>query len=293
MSAFFPFSKCHLPSRFYHPPLRSCSLHILTKNPKHIPYLSQVSVNLEFIRMGGFSKYDLLKPVIEWVDIPSGNFLMGSPLKEMDRVSDEIQHPVTLNGFKISKYPITFQQYDKFCEATSRRKPEDEGWGRDNRPVINVNWHDAQAFASWMNSRLPSEAEWEYACRAGTNTPFHTGNSILSLQANINEIPSGNNPGEFFQGKTIPVGQYLPNKWGLYDMHGNVLEWCLDWYGEYTTDNQANFIGADNGNYRVLRGGCWSLSSKYCRSAHRSDREPLYRFCNIGFRIVSLQPWLC
>ena len=122
---------------------------------------------------------------IEFVKVPAGSFLMGSPNDEPQRESGEIQHKVTITkDFYMSKYPITFEQYDKFCEATGRQKPSDYTWGRENRPVIDVNWDDAIAFCEWIGCRLPTEAEWEYACKAGTTTPFNTGNNLTTNDAN-------------------------------------------------------------------------------------------------------------
>lgn len=230
------------------------------------------------------------KPTIEWVDIPAGTFTMGSPTSEIDRQSNETQHQVTLSAFKMSKYEVTFEQYDLFCDATGRSKPSDEGWGRGNRPVINVSWDDATAFAEWMGCRLPTEAEWEYACRAGTTTPFSTGNNLTTSQANYDgSYPYNNNAEGEDRGKTMPVGSFAANAYGLFDMHGNVWEWCSDWYGDYSTSAQTNPKGASSGSYRVIRGGsCYSFAF-HCRSALRTCSTPDYREYFTGFRLVSPQ----
>jgi len=227
-------------------------------------------------------------PIIQWVQIPAGTFTMGSPSYETDRASNEgPQHSVSLSGFKMSKYEVTFAQYDAFCDATGRTKPSDEGWGRGNRPVINVDWNDATAFAQWMGCRLPTEAEWEYACRAGTTSPFNTGSCLSSSEANY----AGNYPYSTcaigtYLGNSLPVGFYAPNAWGLYDMHGNVWEWCSDWYGGYSSGAQTNPEGPSSGSYRVLRGGSWFYHGRYCRSAGRNAIEPSHRSHGIGFRLV-------
>ena len=231
---------------------------------------------------------NITPPELEWVYIPAGTFTMGSPLNEPDRESVEgPQHSVTLSGFKMSKHEVTFAQYDAFCEATGRQKPDDEGWGRGNRQVINVSWYDAYDFAQWMGCRLPTEAEWEYACRAGITSPFNTGSCLSSSQANYN----GNYPystcatGTYLE-KTMPVGSYAPNAWGLYDMHGNVWEWCSDWYGGYSSGAQTNPEGPSSGGNRVLRGGGWDYYGRGCRSAYRGNGEPSCRYHIIGFRLV-------
>lgn len=208
------------------------------------------------------------KPAIDWVDIPAGTFTMGSPKSEFDRSDYEIQHQVTLSAFKMSKCEVTFEQYDLFCEATGRTKPSDKGWGRGKRPVINVSWDDATAFAKWMGCRLPTEAEWEYACRAGTTTPFNTGNNLTTSQANYNgNFPYNNNPKGEYRGKTMPVGSFAANAFGLFDMHGNVWEWVNDWYENYSpkATAQTNPRGPSSGTYRVYRGGGWDLIAQFCR----------------------------
>jgi len=230
------------------------------------------------------------KPVIDWVDIPAGTFTMGSPKSEFDRNDYEIQHQVTLSAFKMSKYEVTFEQYDLFCEATGRTKPSDNGWGRGKRPVINVSWDDATAFAKWMGCRLPTEAEWEYACRAGTSTPFNSGNNLTTSQANYNgNFPYNNNPKGEYRRKTMPVGSFAPNNYGLYDMHGNVWEWVSDWFENYSPNAtaQTNPLGPSSGTYRVYRGGGWDLIAQFCRSARRRYIEPDRRFNYMGFRVVS------
>ncbi len=232
------------------------------------------------------------KPTIEWVEIPAGSFLMGSPKKEIDRgnTNDETQHMVSLSAFKMSKYEVTFEQYDLFCDATGREKPNDNGWGRGNLPVINVSWDDANAFAEWMGCRLPTEAEWEYACRAGTSTTFNTGNCISTDLANY----CGNYPYKrcrkgAYRERTMPVGSFAPNAWGLYDMHGNVMEWCNDWNGDYPVweENISNPQGPDSGWGRVYRGGSWGMRAKMCRSAIRGFANPNLRIPERGFRLVA------
>jgi len=228
------------------------------------------------------------KPRIEWVNIPAGTFTMGSPTNEKGREKNETQHQVTLSAFKMSKYEVTFEQYDAFCAATGRSKPSDESWGRGKRPVINVSWHDAKAFADWMDCRLPTEAEWEYAARAGTDTPFNTGSCLSTAQANYD----GNNPYSACRKgedrlKTIAVGSFTPNTWGLYDMHGNVREWCNDWQAAYSSGAQTNPKGPSSGSNRIFRGGGWVSGAGNCRSAYRNYDSPDFRNFGLGFRLVS------
>ncbi len=226
------------------------------------------------------------KPNVEFVAIPGGTFIMGSPAKEPGRQDDEIQHKVTLSPFKMSKYPVTYEQYDLFCEATGRAKP----WGfeRGNLPVSQVTWYDAQAFAEWMGCRLPTEAEFEYAARANTATPFYTGNCLTSEQANFNgNKPYANCDQSENRKKVLPVGSFAPNAFGLYDMHGNIWQWCSDWYGEYNIDDALNPQGPDTGTKKVDRGGGYYDPAWRCRSAYRAGGDPPGNRGNgISFRIV-------
>lgn len=242
---------------------------------------SILTFGLAFV-MNAQSKTD-----IEWVNIQGGTFIMGTPTTEAERGSDERQHKVTLSPFSLSKYEVTFDQYDAFCKATKRKRPDDEGWGRGSRPVINVSWFDAKAFAEWAGCRLPTEAEWEYACRAGTTTPFNTGENLKTSQANYNgNFPyKGNAKGKYLK-KSMPVGSYEPNAWGLYDMHGNVYEWCSDWYGQYPPVEETNPQGPASGKYKVYRGGGWNFLARISRSGYRDYFFPERCDLHIGFRVA-------
>ena len=215
------------------------------------------------------------KPNIEFANIPGGTFMMGSPVTEQGRKEDELLHQVTLNAFKMSKYCVTVEQYNLFCESTGRKKPWYGPYGDDKMPVSQVSWYDATAFAEWMGCRLPTEAEWEYAARSNTTTPFYTGDCLTSEQANFN----GNEP--YFnceksenRKKPLPVGSFSPNAFGLYDMHGNIWEWTNDWYGEYNTDDKLNPNGPDTSTKKVDRGGGFYDPAGRCRSAYRGGGTP-------------------
>jgi formylglycine-generating enzyme required for sulfatase activity len=248
------------------------------------------------------------KPTIEWVEIPAGTFIMGSPTNEAERIFDETQHKVTLNSFKMSKYEVTVEQFKAFIDATGYITDAEKsknglkgdfiwtysgfkidrgvnwrydvkgnliGTKRYNHPVVHVTWNDAKAFADWMGCRLPTEAEWEYACRAGTATPFSTGDNLTTSQANYDgNFPYNKNAKGENREKTMPVGSFAPNAWGLYDMHGNVWEWCSDWYGLYSIEAQTNPKGPESGRLHVFRGGSWLLNAMYCRSAFRNNMIP-------------------
>jgi sulfatase modifying factor 1 len=165
----------------------------------------------------------------------------------------------------------------------------------DDCPVENISWDDAQKFISKLNQiestnkyRLPTEAEWEYACRAKTTTPFFTGMCISGYQANYDSYYQDENcPSEApWRGTTVKVGSFLPNAWGLYDMHGNVWEWVEDWHGDYPSNSAVDPKGPDKGDRRVLRGGSWDRIAKFMRSAHRQRGGPNFRTTNQGFRVA-------
>jgi formylglycine-generating enzyme len=233
----------------------------------------------------GTKDISIHKPIIEFVDIPGGTFVMGSPEDEEGRKNDEIQHKVTLSAFKMSKYTVTYEQYDLFCTATGRNKHRAFQMG--NHPVTQVTWYDAAAFAGWMGCRLPTEAEFEYAARANTTTPFYTGDCLTPDQANFNgEEPYTNCEKGENRDKPLPVGSFPPNAFGLYDMHGNIWEWTGDWYGEYDLKDTLNPKGPETGKNKVIRGGGWREPAGECRSAYRSSVYPGNKGAGMSFRIV-------
>lgn len=226
------------------------------------------------------------------VFIPGGRFLMGSPENEAGRSSNERQHEVEVVSFGLGKYAVTFEEYDLFCQATGRDKPADQAWGRGKRPVINVSWYDANAYADWLSAqtgqhyRLPTEAEWEYACRAGTKTPFHFGETIGTHQANYNgTFTYGNGKKGIYRQKTVEVGQFPPNAWGLYDMHGNVWEWTASVYDEAYAGGELK-VAADDSNSLSLRGGAWYDRPLGLRCSDRSRNYPGGWNYNRGFRLA-------
>jgi formylglycine-generating enzyme required for sulfatase activity len=247
------------------------------------------------------------------VTVPGGTFQMGDVMWDKEE-TDETVHSVTLGAFQIGAYEVTFEEYDAFCTATKREKPADEGWGRGKRPVINVSWEDVVAYCNWRSKqegleevykingsrisanwqangyRLPTEAEWEYAARAGgKKVRFGNGRDIADpKEINFNASAGYKKPysvvGEYRR-KTLPVGSFAPNALGLYDMSGNVWEWCWDWYDSYSTSAQTNPKGPNTGSVRVLRGGSWYFYPQGCRVAYRYYLTPGYRNVLIGFRL--------
>jgi formylglycine-generating enzyme required for sulfatase activity len=256
-----------------------------------------------------------------FVRIEGGTFTMGSPSNEPERSSVESpQHQVTVRAFYMGKYQVTQAEY----EAVMRTNPSNLKGA--NLPVENVSWYDAIEYCNLLSQweglrpvytidkgrsdpnntnsddnvrwlvtwnqnangyRLPTEAEWEYACRAGTTTPFNTGNNITTSNANYNgNYPYNNNSKGTYRERTTTVGSFAPNPWGLYDMHGNVWEWCWDWYGSYSSGAQTDPRGAVSGDSRVIRGGSWYFPAWNVRSAARDFFTPSYRGNVIGFRLV-------
>ncbi|OKH53944.1 hypothetical protein NIES2101_09385 [Calothrix sp. HK-06] len=247
---------------------------------------------------------------IEMVAIPGGSFIMGAPEDEAGRDKDESpQHPVTVQPFFIGKYSITQAQW-KFVaqlpQINRELKLDPSEFKGDKRPVERVSWYDAVEFCLRLSEytgrdyTLPSEAEWEYACRAGTTTPFHFGETITSELASYDGSSSyGDAPKGKSRRKTTPVGSFrVANAFGLYDMHGNVWEWCLDdWHNNYEgapVDGSAWFDNKNDNIYQkqgsaVLRGGSWFLNPEVCRSASRyinSRAVRDYVNYNFGFRVV-------
>ena len=256
---------------------------------------------------------------IEMVSIPAGTFIMGSPATEPDRNSNETQHSVTLSGFSMSKYQVTQAQYQAVMGVGEDWTIVDIVGKGNNYPVYNVNWYDAIVFcnklsikeglnpvysinghtnpAEWgtipisndvkwngvvmdkskNGYRLPTEAEWEYACRAGTMTAYNTGDTI-SDSTGWYSSNSGS--------RTHEVGLKPANAWGLYDMHGNLYEWCWDWLGDYSTGSQTDPTGAVSGLNRVGRGGYWYANGQILRSAFRCFGGPSSRGNAFGFRLV-------
>ena len=239
------------------------------------------------------------------VAIPGGSFVMGSPEDEPERFDTEgPQHDVRVEGFWMGRYPITQIQWKavaSFPEVNQMLDPDPSRFKGENSPLEQISWHDAMDFCARLSAhtqreyRLPTEAEWEYACRAGTAMPFHFGEMIKTDVANYdgdyiyNEGPKGRS-----RRRTTPVDQFkIANAFGLSDMHGNVWEWCQDhWHDNYEaapTDGSA-WLSDNEEAGRVLRGGSWYDNPRNCRSASRSDAQPGARLLGIGFRVVCSAP---
>jgi len=255
-------------------------VYLAKPEPKPEPVAESVSPGKKIINSIG----------MEFVYIPPGTFMMGSPENEPGRENDEKQHRVTLTkSFYMQTTEVTQGQW----KAVMGNNPSYFKNCGDNCPVEQVSWNDVQDFMEKLKLkdgrtyRLPTEAEWEYACRAGSDTPFVFGNCASADQANYNgDYPlSGCSKGKY-RGQTIPVASFTPNAWGLYDMHGNICEWCQDWYGNYLSDSVTDPIGSPSGSTRVARGGRWNDYAKFCRSANRYKNSSGNRNNFLGIRLV-------
>jgi formylglycine-generating enzyme required for sulfatase activity len=232
--------------------------------------------------------------------IPAGEFLMGASKDELEREDNEVpQHLVKVSQFLIGRYAVTQAQWGMVaCYESEGRElePDPSAFKGDNRPVENVSWEDAQEFCKRLSKhsgkpyRLPSEAEWEYACRAGTETPFHFGETISPELANYDGTSTYNNsPYGKYRKETTDIGSFSADDWGLHDMHGNVWEWCQDNYHsnyEGAPIDGSAWLTEDRNNFRVLRGGSWDYYPRACRSASRCDGIPDFRSNSVGFRLV-------
>ncbi len=259
------------------------------KNSQKIADLQvQLSEQLEKIQTNTFVAGKVFRDKLkdgsfapEMVMIAGGSFRMGD-IQGGGRDNEQAVHYVLVDRFAMGKYEVTFAEYDKFAEATGREKPSDSGWGRGNRPVINVSWNDATAYTKWLSDqtgkqyRLPTEAEWEYAARAGTDTKYWWGNEIDGSKANYNQN----------LGKTSSVGNYKANKFGLYDTSGNVWEWtCSEFEDKYNGKEKQCVTNASNLSFR---GGSWNSGARVVRSANRYWNTPTDRSLYVGFRVLRL-----
>lgn len=220
---------------------------------------------------------------IKMVKIEGGTFEMGATLEQGKDAfdSERPKHKVAISSFAISEAPITVAQYREYCKATGTKMPSAPSWGWiDNHPIVNVSWYDADKFAKWKECRLPTEAEWEFAARGGIVSKHY-------------KYSGGNTPDEIGwfadntgQTGTRPVRMKKPNELGLYDMSGNVYEWCNDWKYEYTSEDQVNPIGPETGIIKASKGGSWHSSTRSLRVSNRDDDPPEFYSHNVGFRIA-------
>ena len=226
------------------------------------------------------------------VAIRPGSFMMGSSDSEPGRNDDEVQHRVTLSHlFYIGKHEVTQAEWTRVMGSNPSHFGDCE-----RCPVEQVDFDQANDFLSRINAgtsamqfRLPTEAEWEYACRAGTSTPFNTGAQLTTAQANIDSRYSGpDTEGGAAYDKTLPVGKFPPNAWGLHDMHGNVWEWTNDWYGPYNPRHDTDPRGAETGAKRVIRGGGWHFDANSARCGQRYTHAPQDKDDSLGFRVVAV-----
>jgi formylglycine-generating enzyme required for sulfatase activity len=258
-----------------------------TKTVKAVPGVKAVSSG------SADMKLDLGEGVaIDLVLVKAGTFQIGSPSSESNRGYDEgPQHEVAITtDFYIGKYEVTQMQYEKIIGSNPSHFKDAAS------PVEKVSWQEANEFCRRLSTssgktvRLPTEAEWEYACRAGTTTPFHFGPSLGSDSANIDGTgPYGGAPVSDYRKRTVAVASFPPNQWKIHDMHGNVMEWCSDFYAASyipAGDPDKDPAGPESGSSHVLRGGAWTSKAQNCRSADRTQKGPTFRSNEAGFRIV-------
>jgi formylglycine-generating enzyme required for sulfatase activity len=229
---------------------------------------------------------------ISLVEIPAGRFMMGSPLTEAGRGSDEVQHEVTISRpFFIGRFEVSQEEW-RDVVGTEPSHFADCGL---TCPVEQVSFLDIQSFLARLNAaedgfvyRLPTEAEWEYACRAGTVTPFSTGENLTTDQANYDgRFPYLSFAVGLLRGRPTPVGTFAPNAWGLADMHGNLWEWTSDWYEPYPAGTAVDPRGAPSGEFRVIRGGSWFFDANSARCALRYTHRPADHGFSLGFRLAA------
>jgi formylglycine-generating enzyme required for sulfatase activity len=249
---------------------------------------------------------DALPLAIIWT--PGGDFLMGSPGELEDYDDEKPQHRVQVPSFAMGQYPVTQAQWRAVAQLpqqTQELDPDPSNFKGANHPVEQVSWDDATEFCARLAAhtgrayRLPTEAEWEYACRAGTTTPFHFGETLSPEVANYDcSVTYGDRGVTGSQiGQTTPVDKYaIANRFGLSDMHGNVWEWCEDdWHNSYEgapTDGSAWLESGNENSTKVRRGGSWRLSPGDCRSAYRIGNSRAFRYHGLGFRVACAAPRL-
>jgi formylglycine-generating enzyme required for sulfatase activity len=225
----------------------------------------------------------------DMLELPAGSYLMGDAEVNFGDADERPVHPVNVPRFHIARHAVSFAQYDAYTEATARPRVDDEGWGRGQRPVIHVSWDDAQAFIQWLNAqsglhyRLPTEAEWEYAARAGSKAHFPWGERYEAGLAN-----GAGTAGADRYPHTAPVGSFPANGWGLYDMIGNVEQWVADCYRESyaAAPGDAAAVEDERCAQRVRRGGSWGLAPWFLRADYRNSADPAMHSDAIGFRLA-------
>lgn len=232
---------------------------------------------------------DFIEPLtsMEFVFIKGGVFKMGDPGTQNKR--ELPLHDVTLADLHVGMFEVTFAQYDEFCEATGQEKPSDEEWGRGNRPVTNVSWEDANAYAVWLsketglNFSLPSESQWEYFARSGSTKEYWTGRKLPTNRANCRDCGS-----QWDNRMTAPVGSFRPNPWGIYDTAGNVAEWTLDDFENNYNNapNDGSPLRSTNSTRKALRGGAWSDRASHLKSSARDHGRTNRAHNDTGFRLI-------